>query len=282
MHEWPLLIFTICVQAAIGGMLTLAIFYKKLEELGVDKVFKIMKVPLIAIAILSIVGLGASFAHLGAPSNALNTIRNLGSSWQSREILITGLFIGATCVTLGLSLLKKKVNLGLLIVTALIGLINIYCMGAIYATTLVSGWSSTNTYTSFYGTALVLGPVLVASFIVPLLSEKENEVLARSLVRNAFIISIFGFAIQLVGVSLFSSTMPEVNMIAGTNALAALEGYSVTIGFRWVIEVIGIGVLGYLSISNSKKLPLSVAFVSLVALFFAEGMSRYIFYVLGA
>lgn len=282
MHEWPLLIFTVCLQAAIGGMFMLAIFYKKLNELGEEKAFKIMRTPLIVIVVLSIIGLAASFMHLGAPSNAINTIRNLGTSWQSREILVTGMFIAAACITLGLALVKKKVNLWLVIATAVIGFIDVYCMGAIYANTLVSGWNSINTYTSFFGTAIVLGPVLAASLIVPMLREKENEVLAQSLVKYAFIISIFGIAVQLVGVALFSTSMPEVNMIAGTNALTSLEGYATTVGLRWIIEVLGIGVLGYMSISKEKKLPLSTAYVALVALFFAEGMSRYVFYVLGA
>ena len=29
MHEWALLIFTICLQAAIGGVVMLALFYKR-------------------------------------------------------------------------------------------------------------------------------------------------------------------------------------------------------------------------------------------------------------
>ncbi len=282
MHEWPLLIFTVCLQASIGGMLMLAIFYKKINEMGEDKAFNIMKTPLIVISVLSLVGLAASFTHLGTPSNALNTIRHLGSSWQSREILVTGIFIGATIVTTALAFVQKKVNVWLLIVSTLIGIIDVYCMGAIYANTLVSGWDSINTYTSFFGTALVLGPVLVASLIVSMLGEKERGTLAQSIVKFAFIISIVGIAIQLIGLAVFSTAMPEVNMVAGTNALATLEGYSGTMALRWIIEIIGVAVLGYLALSKDKKLPLAFGYVALVVLFLAEGMSRYVFYVLGA
>lgn len=282
MNEWPLLIFTVFLQAAIGGMFMLWIFYRVISKNGEEQTFRIMRVPLIVIVGLSVVGLIASFFHLGTPSNAFNTIRNLGSSWQSREILFTGLFIGAACITAGLALVQKKVNQWLLLVSSLIGAINIYCMGTLYANTLVSGWNSINTYTSFFGTALVLGPVLAASLIVPMLREKQSEVLAEGLVKYAFIISIFGVAVQLVGVALFSTTMPEVNMIAGTNALSALEGYSGTVALRWILEVIGVGVLGYLSISKNRKVPLTFGYVALGALFFAEGMSRFVFFVFGA
>lgn len=282
MHEWSLLIFTVCLQAAIGGVLMLSLFYKKISALGGERAFQVMRIPLLAIVTLSIVGLAASFTHLGTPSNALNTIRNLGSSWQSREILATGLFIGVICVTTGLGFVQKKVNFGLLLLSSVVGVVTIYCMGAIYANTLVSGWNSLNTYTSFFGTAFVLGPILAVSLIVPMLREEQQADLVKSLVRYSFIIAVLGIAVQLVGVALFGAAMPTVNMIGGTNALVLLADYQGTVALRWIIEIIGVAVLGYLSISKSKKLPLSFGYAALAVLFVAEGMSRYVFYILGA
>lgn len=280
MHEWALLIFTICMQAAIGGVFMLWLFYHKISKLGKEQTYTAMKLPLLVIAGLSIIGLGASFAHLGTPSNALNTLRHLGSSWMSREILVTGLFIAAACITAGLSLVQKRVNPWLLLVSSLIGLFDIYCMGSIYANSLVSGWHSVNTFTSFYGTTFVLGPVLAASFITPMLKEKQD--FGQHYIKYSFYIAIFGIAVQIVGVALFSTVMPDVNMIAGTNALASLDGYQGTVVLRWIIEVIGVGVLGFLALYDKKKLSLSFAYLALAALVLAEGMSRYVFYVLGA
>ncbi|WP_017754711.1 dimethyl sulfoxide reductase anchor subunit family protein [Calidifontibacillus oryziterrae] len=277
MHEWALLIFTVCMQAAIGGVLMLWLFYKKISGNNEEKTFSAMRVPLLAISVLSIIGLGASFSHLGTPSNAFNTILHLGSSWMSREILVTGLFIGVIFITTGLAFVQKRVNPLLLLVSALIGLIDIYCMAAIYATTLVSGWNSINTYTSFYGTALVLGPVLAATLIAPVMKGK-----AQGLVRYSFYIAIVGVAIQLVGMAVSATVMPEVNVINGLNAMAALEGYQGTVALRWIIEVVGIGLLGVLSMTSSKKISYSYAYVALAAIIVAEGMSRYVFYVLGA
>ncbi|QED49460.1 dimethyl sulfoxide reductase anchor subunit family protein [Cytobacillus dafuensis] len=282
MNEWALLIFTVCMQAAIGGTIMLAIFYKKISETGEEQTFLVMKMPLVVFAGLSLVGLGASFAHLGAPENALNAIRHLGSSWMSREILATGLFIGAISVTTVLGFVQKKVNLWLLLIASIIGIVDIFFMGAIYANSLVSGWNSINTYTSFIGTAIVLGPVLAASLIVPILRKKENQTLAQHFVKYSFSISILGIAVQLVGLALFPTVVPEVNMIAGTNAIATLEGYQGTVALRWIIEVIGVGLLGYLSISKNKKVSLSFAYIALAAIFLAEGMSRYMFFVLGS
>ncbi|MEC1716957.1 dimethyl sulfoxide reductase anchor subunit family protein [Schinkia azotoformans] len=277
MHEWPLLIFTVCMQAAIGGMLMLWLFYKKISDSGKEKTYAAMRMPLFIIAGLSLIGLIASFAHLGTPTNAFNTIRNIGSSWMSREILVTGMFIAAVYITAGLAIVQKKVNPNLLLVSTLIGLVDIYCMAAIYAKTLVSGWNSINTFTSFYGTALVLGPVLAVSFIAPALKEK-----AQSLIKYSFYIAMAGIAIQLIGLALFGTVMPEVNMITGVNAMTELAGYQGTVALRWIIEVIGVGVLGFMAMATNKKVSLSFAYLALAAIILAEGMSRYVFYVLGS
>mgnify|MGYP001212021834 CR=1 FL=1 len=281
MHEWALLIFTICLQAAIGGALMLTIFYKKISTLDAKKSFQAMKLPLIAVAVLTVVGLGASFAHLGTPTNALNTLRNFGSSWMSREIVFTGLFIIAVFVTLGLALAKKKVSFPALLITSIIGLIDIFCMASIYTNSLVSGWNSVNTFTSFYGSALIIGPVLVVSLMVPVLRDEKFENLSQSLVKYAFYLSIIGIAVQLVGLAVFAASIPEITMIGATDALTILDGYQSTVVARWIIELIGAGILGYLALSYNRKAA-SLAIVSLLALITAEGMSRYLFFLLGA
>src|SRR5699024_6256294 len=109
MHEWPLLIFTISMQAAIGGIFMLWIFIVRNKSKEEIEMFRLSKIPLIVIAGLSLVGLGASFAHLGTPTNAFNTLRNVGSSWMSREILVTGMFIGLAFLTVAWAFFRKKV-----------------------------------------------------------------------------------------------------------------------------------------------------------------------------
>jgi anaerobic dimethyl sulfoxide reductase subunit C (anchor subunit) len=118
--------------------------------------------------------------------------------------------------------------------------------------------------------------------MVPALGKHDSGALTQSLVKSVFFISLAGIAIELIGLALFATSMPEVNVIAGTNALNSLDGYYGTVAFRWIIEVIGVVALGCLSMSKNSKLPLSLAYVALAALFVAEGMSRYVFYILGA
>lgn len=280
MHEWALLIFTVCMQTAIGGIFMLSLFYNRLSKNGAELTFKAMKWPLLVIAALSIVGLGASFAHLGTPSNAFNTLLNIGSSWMSREILVTGLFIAAACMTAGLSFVQKKVNPWLLWISSLIGIVDIYCMSALYSQSLISGWSSINTFTSFYGTALVVGPVLAIVFLLPAL--KGEEELFQHFVKYAFFIAMIGIAVQLIGTAFFATTLPEINIIEGTGAMALLENYQGTVLARWLIELLGVGLIGYITLAGKRNVSLSAAYAALAALLVAEGMSRYVFYVLGA
>lgn len=282
MHEWALLIFSICVQTAIGGMFMLWLYERNISKSGDGTTFSVLKTPLIIIAALSLIGLGASFAHLGTPSNALNTLRNIGSSWMSREIVVTSAFIGAACITAGLAVVQKKINPVFLLVTAIIGFIDIYCMAAIYANSLISGWNSINTYLSFYGTAFILGAVLIASFTVPALRAKNMDDMAKNLLKLSFYTALFGIALQLVGVALFPASMTEVNIMAATAASTSLEAYQGAIAIRWVVEVIGFILLGYLALSPVKKTPIAIAFVALIVIGFAEGLSRYVFYVLGS
>ena len=81
-----------------------------------------MKLPLLTLAGISLVGLFASFFHLGTPTHALYTILGFGRSWMSNEIVFTGAFIGLACLTVGLVLLQKKINPILMLVTGIVGL----------------------------------------------------------------------------------------------------------------------------------------------------------------
>lgn len=276
MHEWELLIFTMCIPASIGGFLYLSLVYKKITASGQDP-FKVMKLPLVVLAGLSIVGLIASFFHLGTPTHAMYAIMGFGRSWMSNEIVFTSVFIGLACVTVGLAILQKKVNLPLMLVTGIIGLIDIYCMASAYTSTLVSGWSALSTFTAFYGSVFVLGPVMAASLMTPTL----NKDTVKQIVRLALVVALAGVAIQAIGVALYATNMPEVNMINGINAMNAMEGYQSTVVVRWIVELFGLALLGYLS-RTTVKVSYSIAYVAVLAIIIAEGLNRYVFYVLGS
>ncbi|QCJ40922.1 cyclic nucleotide-binding protein [Bacillus sp. S3] len=275
MHEWALLIFTIAIPAAVGGILFLWFINGQMADGGANSI-KVMKVPLLVIASLAIVGLFGAFFHLGKPIHALNAIRGFGRSWMSNEIVVTGVFIALACVTAGLAVVQKKINPVLMLITGLVGMIDIYCMASAYTVTRVNGWNHLNTYFVFYGTAFSLGPILGASLLAKSL---KGEAILKA-IKWAFTFSIIGIAVQLIGSAMFNAYIPEIQTIAGETAAHKMVPYSGMIGVRWVIEIAGLVLLAYLSLKN--KLNYAFIYAALIFFVIAEGMSRYVFYVLGS
>jgi len=275
MHEWPLLLFTVCLSTCVGGFVFLGLTHKKLAE-EADS-FKVMKLPLIIFVALSMIGLIASFFHLGTPAHAFYLIRGFGRSWMSNEIVFSGLFILLVCVTAGLALFQKKTNLVLIATTSIVGLIAVYCMASIYTVTRINGWHSLNTYLVFYGTVFTLGPVLCASVIG--LTYKD---VVKKIIKMAFVLSVVGIAIQVLGTIIFSVTSFDIQLINGTSAVEILGSYNSMIIARWVLELAGLALLGVVAMDSMKKVNYSMIYLVLAAIIVGEAMNRYVFYILGS
>lgn len=277
MHEWALLIFTVAVPSSIGGMLFLWFAQNILKKDKEIDLFKTMKWPLMVIAFISIIGLFASFFHLGKPIHAINAVRGFGSSWMSNEIVVTGVFIGLACLTAGLAFYQKKINPALMLITGIVGLADIFCMAQLYNVTQVNGWDHINTFLVSYGTAFTLGPVLGASLLVSFCNKEKLQ----QTINWAFIFSVFGIVIQVIGAAMFNSYVGDMNLIDTVSAAEKIQSYGGMIGIRWIIEAIGLMGLGYLALFSIKKNYILI-YAALAFFFIAEGMSRYVFYVLGA
>jgi len=281
MNEWPLLIFTLSIQAAIGGIFMLWVFQliNRRKNLDLQSLFKL---PLIIIGALSIIGLAASFAHLGAPINAFNTIRHIGSSWMSREILVTGTFIGLSVLNVAWLLYRKKVLPWLLIVTAIVGFVDVYCMAAIYTHSLVGPWNSVNTFMSFYGTTLILGAVLVVALLTTSLYRQGMELEVKQFMRVALITALAGFGFHIIGTALYTPEPTEVTIVSSTISASVMATYKFMTGTRWVISILGVTLLGYLALSSYKRSYTILTILTLIVFVLSEGMSRYVFYLIGS
>jgi len=277
MHEWALLIFTVIIPSLVGGFLFLGIFHKKIAGSGHDT-YKIMKLPLIVLTSLSLVGLLASFFHLGKPTHAFYAIMGFGRSWMSNEIVLTGAFIGMACITTGLAILQKKTNPVFIVITAIVGLIAVYCMASTYVVTRINGWGNMNSYLLSYGTMFTLGPILSTILIGKQLKIETF----KETIQWAFALTILGIGIQAIGTALFSVSSGEIELINSVTAVTKLEGYSGMIAARWILEIVGLGALGFLVMSSMKKIHYSFIYTILAVLVIGEAMSRYVFYVLGA
>lgn len=173
--EWPLIIFSVLGQIAIGIILML--WWLDRDHLDT----KLFKRGIHVSGGLLIVALLASLFHLGHPEAAYRALSHLGSSWLSREILLflltflawiylfwqsrqqtssPSLGSGATTITTAEIAAGREQtgnrSLGLGIASVL-GLLGISCSAMIYVLPRVPAWNNVGPVLFFLLTAGLLG-----------------------------------------------------------------------------------------------------------------------------
>jgi anaerobic dimethyl sulfoxide reductase subunit C len=169
MHEWPLLIFTLLLQGAVGLTLFLcvALCGDKTHRNSANASCTQMRLPLFMVCVMAGLGLLASVFHLGYPLNAFNALRHFSRSWLSREIVFASLFLAFAGLGFLAQLFKGSLWKGLMLLALLLGLVDVYCMSQIYMHTSVTTWMHANTLVMFYGSVAIVGAV-AASMLLPL------------------------------------------------------------------------------------------------------------------
>ena len=156
---FSVIIFTTVAGAAQGMVVTLALAV--LAGLGVSAGF--LSVVLMLAAAMLLVGLGASFAHLGHPERAWRSVLMWRTSWLSREVIVLPTFIGIN--VLWWLALRMDVNtmwlpLAALVLAALLW----YCTAMIYACLrFIEEWAQPLTLVNFVLIGLSSGLVLACA-----------------------------------------------------------------------------------------------------------------------
>ncbi|MGH9149123.1 MAG: DmsC/YnfH family molybdoenzyme membrane anchor subunit, partial [Acidimicrobiales bacterium] len=107
------------------------------------------------------VALGVSLLHLGRPTRALKALRNLRTSWLSREVALFSAFSVlslAYALALGGRMRALSTVLGPLAVVA--GTAGVYASGRLYLVPARPVWNSARTPLAFFATAGATGPLL--------------------------------------------------------------------------------------------------------------------------
>ena len=99
---------------------------------------------------------------MGYPLNALNALRHVSSSWLSREIIFASLYLAALGLATLLMFVKKPGWKPLLVVAALVGLVDVFCMAQIYLHASVVAWQHVNTLVLFIGSVGIIGSACMA------------------------------------------------------------------------------------------------------------------------
>lgn len=165
---FSVVIFTTIAGAAQGLVVTLAL--AKLAGLPLSPGFA--SIALIAAEAMLLVGLGASFGHLGRPERAWRAVLMWRTSWLSREVIVLPAFIAV--VALWWLALRGGIDTPLLPLAAIVvAALLWYCTAMIYACLrFIQEWAQPLTIVNFTLIGLSSGLVLVSA-LAALMGEQR-------------------------------------------------------------------------------------------------------------
>lgn len=265
MEHLALTIFSICVQAAIGIMVFVAIgrFFNK------EGVFKN---AMLTAAGLGIIGMFASLLHLGRPLSAIRALSQFGSSWLSREIWFTALFVGLAVLAVIVANVKpqsKSTITGLTSAAALVGLVNIFFMAAIYNTTSVPVWQGSATFVEFFAAAVSIGATLFL-----LLSIKEVTNMEK----------IIALAVAAAVILQVAAVVPDLIIMGGSSSgavqssLIILGGMTMATVFKWIFILAGAVLVVWMAKDELSKSMTNIVLSGVVLILAGQVIGRYLFY----
>ena len=153
--EWPLVFMTILTQISLGGFTALTL--GELASLvGFD-----LATPniwmMIAVFLPAAIGLPLSALHLGRPILAHTAMKNLKTSWLSREALALGLFTGGMTFMIALFFFETPQFLRVIVELSVlaIGIYGIYAQSMIYRIKARPSWNKKETTQSFFSVGYI-------------------------------------------------------------------------------------------------------------------------------
>jgi anaerobic dimethyl sulfoxide reductase subunit C (anchor subunit) len=290
--EWPLVIFTLMMQMAVGLFLLLVAFqFASPESMNTNLTDDLIFTSFVLIDAILIVGVLAASYHLDHPTNARLAMANLKKSWLSREMFL-GLSFGFIMAILsGLAWLDGRFaflsNL-LLIIGSAVGIALLYAIPRIYMLRTVPTWNSIIVPLSFFSTSLLLGSILFGvlfSFLLPSLYNASD--LSQAI--QGFLLWIEFGALGLTFVQVLFNYM----MLKGFHSQTRLmdtRAESTWIKYRLIFMLrLGFGIIGialYISfmdqligIFHSQGSWGFLLLVSFLLIFLSELSGRILFYI---
>ncbi|MBU1657702.1 dimethyl sulfoxide reductase anchor subunit [bacterium] len=151
--EIPLVFMTVLTQISLGGFL--ALFLGDVMSLfGFESTNWIMA---LLVMLPSAIGLPLSALHLGRPFLALTAMKNIKTSWLSREALALGVFTALMNVVVVLYFIEVPHAIRLLVeaLTLACGIYGIYAQSMIYRIKARPAWDRKTTNFKFFGVAYI-------------------------------------------------------------------------------------------------------------------------------
>lgn len=269
-HEWPLVVFTVLAQTAVGAFLIMSLANLVVDSrVGVkDKVTRNM----FFVWVLMGLGFMASSAHLGSPMRAMNALNQVGSSWLSNEILTGSLFFAFGGFYWLLDVLKKGpegLRKVLMVLGMIAGVAFMYSMVNVYLINTVPTWDTPYTWWSFLLTVLVSGSL----FALILMHSAQFDSVKYS--RTIQVVVVVGVIAMIV------MTLGQMTALAGINSsVVAASDLVVNMGclqgIRITLIIVGSAIA--LACVRREKANSAIALVGFAMVLFAELLGRTIFF----
>ncbi|MEL1133657.1 DmsC/YnfH family molybdoenzyme membrane anchor subunit [Desulfitobacterium sp. THU1] len=264
-EHFALTVFSIFIQAAVGVMLFVAIG-RIVNKEGV------FKNAIIAAAGLGIIGMLASLLHLGRPLSAVNALLQFSTSWLSREIWFTAIFLGLTLAATVILYVKPQAAsaiTGLSVAAALVGIIDVFSMAKIYSYASVPVWESATTTVEFYTAAISMGAMI---FLVLGIKEAGK-------MKKFVAISVAGVvAVQVVAVSLYFISLGASTSTALQTSLVILGSLKTATIIKWLFILAGAGLVLWMAKDELSKSVSNAVVGGAALILVGQAVGRYVFY----
>ncbi|MFO7617598.1 MAG: DmsC/YnfH family molybdoenzyme membrane anchor subunit [Bacteroidales bacterium] len=246
----PLLIFTLLVQFSAGIVIIYGLFLLFPHFRSKNEIPRRFKWILIVASAAALVGVVASFLHLGSPLKAFRAVANLGNSSLSLEILTVLVFLGSLLTLTVIQFVipyPRRRHHWLTIITLLAGLLVIYVMATVYQLPTRPAWNSIFTPVGFYLAALVTGSALLLLFQINSGSWASQKALAILIIAiPAIHLALLPFHMGWLGKA-SEATRASLEVMLGSNLVLFLLGLitmAITIGTGfWALFSIKSGII---------------------------------------
>ena len=273
--EMPLVFMTVLTQISLGAFFAL-LLGDGASLFGFSTPTWVMALLVLAPAAI---GLPLSALHLGRPYKAMMAMKNIKSSWLSREALALGLFTMMMSITVGLYFLEVASWLRVIfeVLTLGVGIYGIYAQGMIYRIVARPSWNRTTTNFKFFGVAYV--GLILMSFATLLLGLSDA---VMPLLILAIVVGVAQAFFTYEDYRTLKNPQTDAYQLSRTLRLYQ-EFFPKVHLFRIVTLVLGLAffpILAALFIGSSMTtLSATFLFLALVVTLLSELSDRFLFYV---
>ncbi len=297
-REWTLPVYTILTQLSVGALFVIwVIRMLTAAKLGLAKIDQSIRITVLILLLTMIVAIIFAHFHLSRPYLSFLALRNLSSSWLSRELLANLLYIlSAGLLVFTLWFVQGGQNLVTVLgwVAIAAGVVTEYCMAKIYVLPSQPYWNSNFTSFSFLVTTCLLGVLTIpVIFMMDLIFQKSQARETQAVHAELLELSLGRLAIAAIPLCILMAMINYfqiADLLTGTSAAQAslnllLNIYQPLLIMRLILSFIGVGWLGVtaMKVNQNKFVPdglLLNSFIACLLVMVAEILGRFLFYAI--